>query len=96
VIALLGPGIARGLPYCEVRAMSPAELKTEGIRLHKLTGLGKRECARAYGKSWELVRGWLQPKALDRCPPPRFVQWLKLRADSRAAADAAARLLEAL
>lgn len=96
-VSNLGQGVARALPSLSAQVgPSPLDLKEEAIRLCALTGLGKRECARLYGKSWPLVRGWLNPLALDRCPPPRFVRWLKLRADSYELLVAANRELEAI
>jgi hypothetical protein len=49
----------------------------------------KRETVREYNqvveedeqRAWETVRGWLDPRALDRTPPVHFVRWLKLRAE---------------
>lgn len=51
------------------------------MRLRELTGLGKRETAREFGRPWETVRGWLDPRALDRTPPADFVRWLLLRVE---------------
>ena len=88
-----GPGLVRALHRgdCYDRA-TPRELKAEAIRLRELTGMGKRETARAYrketkddeGTAWETVRGYLDPRALDRTPPVRFVRWLKHKADAAA------------
>lgn len=94
---LPGPGIAKALPRVSTsRAMSPRELKAESIRLLPMTGLGKRECARMFGRGWSTVKGWLNPLAQDRTPPERFVRWLALRADARASLAAAAAELEAV
>ena len=93
------PGVARALPSLALgsaAAVPASELKAEAIRLLPLTGLGKRESARMFGSGWSTVKGWLNPLALDRTPPPRFVRWLQLRADARANLAAAERELEAM
>jgi hypothetical protein len=74
---------------------TPAELKAEAIRLQPLSGLGKRECARLFGRGWSTVKGWLNPLAQDRCPPERFVRSLRLRVEARKMLDEA-RELEAV
>jgi hypothetical protein len=95
---MVGPGIARALPrlpLCEGRASSvitPRDLKAEAIRLQPLTGLSKRSCAAKYGMAWSTVYRWFNPRSMDDTPHPRFVQWLKLHADIRAAQQAAVSL----
>jgi hypothetical protein len=75
------PGLVRAYPRgCETCA-TPRQLKAEALELLPLTGMGKRESARAYGRPWETVRGWLDPRALDRTPPPEFVRWLRVRVE---------------
>jgi hypothetical protein len=76
------PGLARAYPRSDsYDRATPRELKAEAIRLRELTGLGKRETARLYDRPWETVRGWLDPRALDRTPPIDFVRWLLLRVE---------------
>lgn len=76
------PGIAKAyLRGCEERA-TPRELKAEAIRLFPHCGLGKRELARKLDRSKSAVQYWLDPKALDRTPPPSFVRFLKLHVEA--------------
>lgn len=76
------PGLVRALPRTESESCAtPRQLKAEALELLAQTGLGKRESARAYGRPWETVRGWLDPRALDRTPPPEFVRWLRVRVE---------------
>jgi hypothetical protein len=49
-----------------------------------LTGLGKRECARLYGKSKSAVHYWLSPLSEDRCPPAEFLRFLDKQIEQRA------------
>jgi hypothetical protein len=74
---------AAGVP---IEKLSPSELKRLAIETWPATGLGKRECARLYGRGWSTVKGWLNPLALDRTPHPRFVRWLVRAADARRSA----------
>lgn len=96
-----GPGIARAYsPLSDIHA-TPRQLKAEAIRLRPLTGMRKRETARVYKagcseedkREWETIRGWLDPRAKDRTPPRRFVQFLNEKAEAVAAE---ARALEVL
>lgn len=85
-----GPGLARALPSLRggnahaEPTLSPSELKLEAIRLQPLSGMSKRECAREFGRGWSTVKGWLNPLALDRNPPERFVRWLLCYAEANA------------
>jgi hypothetical protein len=68
-------------PYSTDRA---DDLKVEAIRLQPLTGMGKRECARGFGKPWETVRDWLDPGQPKKHPPEDFVTWVRHRASANA------------
>jgi hypothetical protein len=81
--------------YCEPRA-TPCELKNEAIELQTRSGLGKRQCARLFRRSWSCVKGWLNPLAQDRTPPERFVRWLRLRVEANESLTRADRELEAV
>ncbi len=85
-----GPGIARALPSLPHLAASvptATELKAEAIRLLPLTGLSMRDCWRTYeggAWSWSTIQRYFDAGYPKVCPKPRFVQWLKLRADMNA------------
>jgi hypothetical protein len=58
--------------------------------------MSKRECARKFGRGWSTVKGWLNPLALDRNPPERFVRWLLCNAEARALVSSTISKVEAL
>ncbi len=84
------PGIARALPslpHLASRVPAPTELKAEAIRLLPLTGMSMRDCWRMYEAgawSWSTIQRYFDAGYPKVCPRPRFVQWLKLRADMNA------------
>jgi hypothetical protein len=63
---------------------TPEERKLIAMARFPLTGLGKRECARLYGKSKSAVHYWLSPLSEDRCPPAEFLRFLDKQIEQRA------------
>jgi hypothetical protein len=84
-----GPGLARALPSVfaggvPADSLTPAQCKAEAIRLLPKTGLSMRDCWRTYeggAWSWSTIQRYFDAGYPKVCPKPRFVQWLKLRAD---------------
>jgi hypothetical protein len=60
-----------------------AELKAEAIRLQPMTGMSKRECWKNYEggtRGWTTIQRYFDADYPKSYPTPRFVQWLRLRA----------------
>lgn len=81
------PGLAKAYPADCTSGASPNELKRLAIEFAPRTGLSKREIVKRWDKLHKCgrttVRAYLDPRALDRCPPKRFVQMLVNLADWR-------------
>lgn len=91
----LHPGLARALPSLRTAPDVPSgpELKAEAIRLQPLTGMSKRECWKNYEggtRGWTTIQRYLDPDYPKSYPTPRFVQWLRLRAQMVSLTTAAA------
>lgn len=81
------PGLARALPSFATTTASAvptgSELKAEAIRLQPMTGMSKRECWKNYeggSRGWTTIQRYFDAEYPKSYPTPRFVQWLRLRA----------------
>lgn len=75
---------------------SGPKLKAEAIRLQPLTGMSKRECWKNYEggtRGWTTIQRYFDADYPKSYPTPRFVQWLRLRAQM-ATIESAAREFE--
>lgn len=91
-----GPGLARALPSVGLSAQTGPALKAEAIRLQPLTGMSKRECWKNYEggtRGWTTIQRYFDADYPKSYPTPRFVQWLRLRAQM-ATIESAAREFE--